>query len=566
MKKSVIFSIVLLLVFPAMLLSQWGPSAICSHGQSKSYNVTMTSYNEDIKDGVFSAWRDFRSSPTVKIYMQKMDENGSMLWTSNGVEVESNLGNVAQGGEYAQLQSDAVGGCYIVYTKNISGADYIYLAHLDSDGDIDYGPAVVSGTYPGNYPRMTDTGSPTGLIISWEYAGNVIAQKFNGSSFSWGNGVVVNSYGSTKVHPNIVEDGSGGAFIIWLDNRNYYNKWDVYGQRVDTYGDIQWDVNGVLLFLNATLDDDDAIPVTYNHNIIRSGDCVIFTAYNNSDNDVYANKVDPDGDLSWGDYLGINISNSSWVAQGGGALIISDGNDGACIIWSDRKTNNSYSDIYAKRINSSGATVWGGTSGIRISEGSANQTYHTLAAAPIQEGINVYSGNLMVPWHTYSSSSVYFQVRQVSDGDEQLYFPNPVLVSSNASLADYSTSHVIGASYSTGVVTYRASGNIYAKGYPMSEAWRKPGQVNNRELNISAFPNPFNPVTTISYSVANDGIVAIELFNMLGQQLKVFVNNEFRHTGTYNVSFNGESYASGMYFVKIKAGNEMKYYKLMLIK
>ncbi len=79
------------------------------------------------------------------------------------------------------------------------------------------------------------------------------------------------------------------------------------------------------------------------------------------------------------------------------------------------------------------------------------------------------------------------------------------------------------------------------------------------------YPNPFNPTTTFNYDVAEAGVVKLEVFDMLGRKVSELVN-ERRSPGSYTISFNAGNLSSGMYFYRMKAGNEVFIKKMMLIK
>ena len=69
---------------------------------------------------------------------------------------------------------------------------------------------------------------------------------------------------------------------------------------------------------------------------------------------------------------------------------------------------------------------------------------------------------------------------------------------------------------------------------------------------LQNFPNPFNPMTTISYSLPEESNVTIKIFNTLGNEVGTIVN-ERQNTGSYNVSYNAMSLSSGVYFYRIEA-------------
>lgn len=75
----------------------------------------------------------------------------------------------------------------------------------------------------------------------------------------------------------------------------------------------------------------------------------------------------------------------------------------------------------------------------------------------------------------------------------------------------------------------------------------------NLPLNYSLkqnYPNPFNPNTTISFDVKSAGHVTLEIFNSLGQRVRILADKEFS-AGSYKVDFDGSNLSSGIYFYRI---------------
>jgi hypothetical protein len=64
------------------------------------------------------------------------------------------------------------------------------------------------------------------------------------------------------------------------------------------------------------------------------------------------------------------------------------------------------------------------------------------------------------------------------------------------------------------------------------------------------YPNPFNPATKISYQIPTDGLVRLEVYNILGKTLETLVNEE-KPAGRFTVTFDGSKYTSGIYFYRI---------------
>jgi len=82
---------------------------------------------------------------------------------------------------------------------------------------------------------------------------------------------------------------------------------------------------------------------------------------------------------------------------------------------------------------------------------------------------------------------------------------------------------------------------------------------------ISNHPNPFNPITNISYSIKEAGLVSIRVFDLLGQQVAELVNEE-KEAGEYSVPFNASNLPSGIYIYKINSENFNQTRKMLFLK
>lgn len=79
------------------------------------------------------------------------------------------------------------------------------------------------------------------------------------------------------------------------------------------------------------------------------------------------------------------------------------------------------------------------------------------------------------------------------------------------------------------------------------------------------FPNPFNPSTSISYSLPKAGVVTLAIFNTLGQKVKEVVNG-FQEVGNYTASINASDLSSGNYIYNISLNGQSINKKMLLLK
>ncbi len=79
------------------------------------------------------------------------------------------------------------------------------------------------------------------------------------------------------------------------------------------------------------------------------------------------------------------------------------------------------------------------------------------------------------------------------------------------------------------------------------------------------YPNPFNPSTKISYQLKMNSNVKLVLYDVRGREVSTLINKS-QNAGSYEYTFNGENYPSGVYFYKLTAGDFTDTKKMVLIK
>ena len=81
----------------------------------------------------------------------------------------------------------------------------------------------------------------------------------------------------------------------------------------------------------------------------------------------------------------------------------------------------------------------------------------------------------------------------------------------------------------------------------------------------AAYPNPFNPSTTISFTLAQRGDINLSVYNISGQLIETLVSG-FRDAGSYDMVWDASLQSSGLYFLRLQTTEEIHHQKLMLIK
>jgi len=113
---------------------------------------------------------------------------------------------------------------------------------------------------------------------------------------------------------------------------------------------------------------------------------------------------------------------------------------------------------------------------------------------------------------------------------------------------------------------------LYVGDFATGDVSRITGVEDSHEGGIPAefrleqnYPNPFNPSTTIAYDLPRNSMVRLSVYNVLGQELSVLVD-EFQQSGYKSVDFNASSLPTGMYLYRLTAGDFVAVKKLVVLK
>ena len=84
-------------------------------------------------------------------------------------------------------------------------------------------------------------------------------------------------------------------------------------------------------------------------------------------------------------------------------------------------------------------------------------------------------------------------------------------------------------------------------------------------IELSNYPNPFNPTTTISYELPSNSFVTLKVYDVLGREVKTLVNG-YQEAGSHSVQFNGENLPSGVYLYRLTAPGVVQVKKMLMMK
>jgi photosystem II stability/assembly factor-like uncharacterized protein len=148
-------------------------------------------------------------------------------------------------------------------------------------------------------------------------------------------------------------------------------------------------------------------------------------------------------------------------------------------------------------------------------------------------------------------------VHTTNGGTEWIGQQSNTLHSLNAvSFIDSRTGIAVGDS---GTILRTTSGGL------MDVAERGPLFSPSSFVLCQSYPNPFNPSTTIAYELPQSSEVTLSVYDMLGREVSVLVNDR-REAGVHKVKFDGAGLASGVYFYRLQVGDFVQTRKFVLLK
>ncbi len=392
----------------------WSPGGIpiCS----AVFNQFQPAIVPDGAGGAIIAWEDHRSGGYDDIYAQRVDAGGTLLWVSTGVAISA----AAFHQDVPVMVSDGSGGAIITWRDIRNGFDYdVYAQRVDPSGMVQWttdGVSISATTNHQTLPAITTDGSG-GAIISWSDTRNgnydIYAQRVNTSgTVQWTiNGVGICTATNTQNNQEMVLAASGGAIIVWYDFRSGTNS-DIYAQKIDVSGTVQWTVNGIAICNAAESQSNPVlIPVSSGGALIAWSDGRDATHYH-----IYAQRIDANGNFQWA-YRGIPVCTESGNKYM--ECAVPDGNDAMIMFWQDLRSATYY-DVYTQKLDQYGEILWTAT-GVPVS--TADE--HQLNYAAVTDG----KGGAIVVWEDSRSGSYNDIFAQRLDADGCWGCPVPEIIS-----------------------------------------------------------------------------------------------------------------------------------------
>ncbi|MFH0816457.1 MAG: putative Ig domain-containing protein [Methanobacteriota archaeon] len=515
---------------------------------------------QDGSGGTIIVWEKYGTS--LNIFAQRLDANGNKLWGANGIAVCT----AAYTQQNPKVLLNYPEGAYIVW-EDLRVPPGIYAQYVDMDGNIAWatnGIPLTTEQHSHWTPCMINDGTG-GAIVTWSRLPTnpgiavLYGQRINPTGhLMWGaNGTMLCTQKS--LDPTMIPDGLGGAIITWTGGPGW---WDIYAQHINATGVPQWAVDGVPICINPEnqftpkIISDDCGGAIIVWSDMRTG-----IAY-----DIYGQRINESGVVQWVNN-GIPICTgpeNQWVSG-----MISDGGiGGAFITWYDDRTGNY--DIYLHHIDRDGNSLWspngkaicsapGSQNGPKIvsdSKGGAIVVWHDYSGPSFTylcaQRIGVMITTSQPPLSVLEDQAYYYNFN--SNDDNNITWS----ISTNASWLSFnpSTGILSGTPTNTHVGSYRVNVSIQGQGI-----WRDWVNYQLSVINVNDAPviiTSDKKTTSEDMVYYNDYEASdIDPMDILTWELTTNANWLGIDTGTGVVSGIPSNSQVGTYWVKVtvKDGN-----------
>ena len=496
--------------------------------------------------------------------------------------------------------SDSAGGCYITYDYHSTAYPrWLALERLDKYGYKSWGiNKRILGESPEQSGAEIIEDGVGGVIVSFidryenlpYWTQRVRLQKVDSNgNFLWGpTGVKVTLDEINQGSQKIVNDGEGGAVVIWVNTQAQYKV-----NRISSDGHRMWGDSGIVAGINGWYDPallarttDKKYVVSAERNTIK--------------------YFDENGNLFYNDSLDF------WLFS-----IISDGVGG--IVLSGKVWNGMIPKLVAQRKDSLGSNLWqgsyveiadsldigaslnvlaninyyhygwlgrkngvteilqiqslrnDGTKLFNVGSISLSDSATSITSIPIissLEGSNIYA------WIYWDSPQTYNAnyARRIDTTGSDIWKKSPVLLN-EPSLGYFSmTTDCFGGAIGVGylnsdfairVLKVSINGNLGE--IITSTANNTDDILIGDSFLYQNHPNPFNYSTIIKYQIDDNCSIKISIYDILGREVKTLVNEQ-QHPGSYTIKWDALNVSSGVYFYQLKTKDYINTKKMILLK
>ncbi len=519
-------------------------------------------------NGINFLWRDQRFVDHTEIFLQSLDENGFLLHSVNGISLTPENSSFQHGYEsHYHSETDLLA---IVWEWEYGFLSQVSAQAVDASGTSVWSQEGVALAPSHDQQFDVKISSDNNFIYTgwtansgaWQADNYVVAQKLDeNGNLLWGEeGITIT---------NLAEDDSlnaiTGRCYFWLNTD--FPPFRLYAKLLDENGNTApgWSDDGLWLSILPGCNyirDLNARAIK-----IPLGYLIFWQDRHNSNADIKGQLITEEGLIMWEDGGLPIVVNESFLTDF--EVNFDDELFNTFFVWEDYRSGN-HGEIYVQKIDINGNMLWSET-GICISEG----------LCPDIARIGDY---ILLVWEDETENYTNnIKAQLINQSGEILWQEGGITICD--SFHDQLEPKVEAIDTENFVLSWRDNRagiygeneilctSIYAQKIHIEPTYT-PNEILNTitgKLNQN-HPNPFNPTTTISFSVAQtSSFVNVEIYNIKGQKIRTLVNNKL-DKGNHSIVWDGKNesgkiVSSGIFFYRLSVnGNSISVKKCLLLK
>jgi hypothetical protein len=388
--------VALLALPPSACLAAWPTDPLVNVPLCQASGAqTNPAITTDGAGGAIVAWEDLRGGGSYDLHAQRVSASGAVLWTAGGIALCTATGDQRR----PVIASDGAGGALVAWSDLRGATADLYVQRISAGGVTQWttdGIALCALAGDQTTPVLLEDGVGGAFVIWVDGRGGdnqIYAQRISaaGAALWTAGGVALTAAAGTRWGPVITTDGASGAIVTWYDHRSGTSD-DIYAQRISPAGAALWTTNGVVL---CDAPANQASPVIVHDG--TGGAVVAWSDYRSGDVNLYAQRISAEGVTQW---TGNGVLFCGAPGSQGYPTIATDDAHGAIVAWSDARSSGW--DIYAQRLDAGGTLHWA-DNGVALCVASGSQGMPKV----LPDG----AGGAIVAWHDsrVAGSDIYAQ-------------------------------------------------------------------------------------------------------------------------------------------------------------
>ncbi|MCB2198185.1 T9SS type A sorting domain-containing protein [bacterium] len=493
----------------------WGQNGVSmtpgfpySEADTMSVLFEGLAFARDGQGGLIGVWSDTRFGSNPFLFAQRLNSDGEPMWGDRGTTVAYAEGITTRDQGQAQILPLDDGGAFIAFIEfAASFKQRIKIQRLNANGE----PQYFDGENPGIFLTTDEVDDFIQSLNRFDDGSILLVYRpsdfFSGiddlyamrlsvdGELLWDEPVPICTEPGLQYNA-VTTQVDGGIVIAWEDQRRGSPIWDIYAQIIHPDGSIAWAENGAVI----SAEENEQTNVTVASSSPDATDFWISyrDASDGEKNDIILSYYDLDANLEHSARIGLNDHSQSHPT------LQLDHDGGVFIAW-EEEDRATYPDLMFSHLNADG------------------QLYHPD-----------YFGEGEVLTSAYHRQS---DINMTSDNDEGF-------------IAVWSDARSTGKEPLVNLYMQRISDFEGAVGEQSGT------QPSSWSLS-PAYPNPFNPSTTIRYNVAHTSTIKLGVYDVLGREVTRLVDGPIS-AGQHAVQWNGMSsshtpVSSGTYFIRLEA-------------